>query len=80
MRWIAALHVGHSISLLDDLVVDVFPVTRDDVGAAGLIAEQHDRLSARDCLHLAVMSARRVNRILTFDEGFDHYPGIMRLP
>jgi len=38
------------------------------------------RLSARDCLHLAVMNAHRVSRILTFDHAFEHYPGVMRLP
>ena len=72
--------IDDAFALLDDLVVTVFPVTRDDVGAAGKIAELDDGLSARDCLHLAVMSAHRVSRILTFDEGFDLYPGIMRLP
>ena len=72
--------IADAFALLDDLVVAVFPVTREDVGAAGKIAERDDRMSARDCLHLAVMSAHRVSRILTFDEGFDRYPGIMRLP
>ena len=72
--------IDDAFALLDDLVVEVFPVTREDVGAAGRIAERDDHLSARDCLHLAVMSAHRVSRILTFDEGFDRYPGIMRLP
>lgn len=72
--------IDDAFALLDDLVVTVLPVTRDDLGAARVIAEQHDRLSPRHCLHLAVMSAHRVERILTFDEEFDCYPGIMRLP
>ncbi len=37
------------------------------------------RLSARDALHLAVMEQHSVSRILSFDTGFDGYPGIARL-
>jgi predicted nucleic acid-binding protein len=37
------------------------------------------KISARDALHIAVMKDRGVNRIFTFDTGFDHMPGIERL-
>jgi predicted nucleic acid-binding protein len=37
------------------------------------------RLSARDALHLAVMEQHCVERILSFDAGFDGFPGIARL-
>jgi hypothetical protein len=37
------------------------------------------RLSARDCLHLAVMERHGIDTILTFDSGFDGFPGIKRL-
>jgi predicted nucleic acid-binding protein len=36
-------------------------------------------LSARDAVHLAVMQARDVGRILSFDSGFDGIPGIVRV-
>ena len=72
--------ISDAFALLDELVVTAYPVSREDVGSAAGIAESHERLSARDCLHLAVMAANRVNRILTFDLGFDLYPGVMRLP
>ena len=72
--------IADAFALLDDLVVTVYPISRDDVGAAGRIAEQHVGLSGRDCLHVAVMFTQRVERILTFDKGFDDYPSIMRLP
>jgi predicted nucleic acid-binding protein len=36
-------------------------------------------LSARDALHLAVMERHRVTRIMSFDGGFDDFPGITRL-
>lgn len=37
------------------------------------------RLSARDALHLAVMELQGIDRILSFDSGFDGYPGVVRL-
>lgn len=39
----------------------------------------HPRLSARDAVHLAVMELQGIDRILSFDSGFDGYPGIARL-
>jgi len=39
----------------------------------------HPRLSARDALHLAVMEQHGVEKILSFDAGFDGFPGIVRL-
>ena len=39
----------------------------------------HRRLSARDAIHLAVMEQHRIERILSFDAGFDGFPGIVRL-
>jgi predicted nucleic acid-binding protein len=37
------------------------------------------RLSARDALHLAVMERHAVSRILSFDSGFDGFPGVTRV-
>jgi predicted nucleic acid-binding protein len=39
----------------------------------------HRRLSARDAAHLAVMEQHGINRILSFDSGFDGFPSIARL-
>jgi predicted nucleic acid-binding protein len=36
-------------------------------------------LAARDALHLAVMEQHGINPILSFDSGFDGFPGIARL-
>lgn len=36
-------------------------------------------LSARDSLHIAVMEAHEVRRVLTFDRGFDKVVGIERV-
>ena len=66
--WRAAIE--DAFRLLDTLVVSVFPIQRIDVGVAREIAILQPKLSARDCLHLAVMQANGVDRILTFDDGF----------
>jgi len=39
----------------------------------------HRQMSARDALHLAIMERYGVERILSFDAGFDGFPGIERL-
>jgi predicted nucleic acid-binding protein len=40
---------------------------------------QPPQLLARDALHLPVMEQPSVERILSFDAGFDEFPGIARL-
>jgi predicted nucleic acid-binding protein len=37
------------------------------------------RGSARDAIHIAVMERHGIERIMSFDTGFDGYPGIVRL-
>jgi predicted nucleic acid-binding protein len=39
----------------------------------------YNRLSARDAVHLAVMQQSGIDRILSFDAGFDGFPKITRL-
>jgi uncharacterized protein len=43
------------------------------------ILMSHQQMSARDALHLAVMEQHGIERILSFDSGFDGFPGISRL-
>ena len=68
-----------AFELLLGIVDEVFPVDVEAVERAKEIVLGYAQLSARDALHLAVMELRRVTRILTFDAGFDAYPGIQRL-
>ena len=60
-------------------VDEVYPVEAGDVEKAKAIVLGSPRLSARDAIHLAVMQRRRVGRILSFDTGFDGFPGVSRL-
>lgn len=61
------------------LVDEVFPVNLEAVNRARTVLLGHTTLSARDAIHLAVMEHQGVSRILTFDTGFDGFPGITRV-
>lgn len=61
-------------------VVDqVLPIDQVAVERAKQIVLGHIELSARDAVHLAVMEHHGIDRILSFDSGFDQFPGIIRL-
>ena len=60
--------------------IDVtYPIDLADVERARRLLATTPRLSARDALHLAVMQAHDVGRIMSFDRGFDGIPGIERV-
>ncbi len=61
------------------VVDEVLPVERKTVERAKQIVLAYRRLSARDGVHLAIMEEHGINRILSFDAGFDSFPGIRRL-
>lgn len=64
---------------LASVVDEVFPVELADVERARALVLEERRVSARDALHVAVMRRRRVQRIASFDSGFDRVAGIERL-
>jgi predicted nucleic acid-binding protein len=61
------------------IVDEVLSVDRPAAVRAKEIVLGHPRVSARDAVHLAVMERHEIPRILTFDTGFDGFPGITRL-
>ncbi|MGV0646461.1 type II toxin-antitoxin system VapC family toxin [Mycolicibacterium sp. XJ879] len=61
------------------VVDDVLPIARVDVEDARDLVLRYQNLSARDGLHLAVMARHNVTELMSFDRGFDAYPGITRL-
>jgi predicted nucleic acid-binding protein len=62
-----------------NVVDEILPVDRTVVERAKQIVLSYQRLSARDAVHLAVMEQHGIDRILTFDAGFDGFPGVTRL-
>jgi uncharacterized protein len=61
------------------VVDEVFPIELADVERAKGVILERAALSARDGIHVAVMERRRINRVLSFDTGFDSIPGLTRL-
>ena len=61
------------------IVDDVLSVSLGIVEDAKRIVLGRYGLSPRDALHVAVMHAHQVDRILSFDADFDRYPGLARI-
>jgi uncharacterized protein len=61
------------------IVDEVLPIDDKAVERAKQIVLEYRRLSARDAVHLAIMEKHGIARILSFDSGFDSFPGITRL-
>jgi uncharacterized protein len=57
----------------------VLPVDRRVAERAKEIVLGRPHMSARDAVHLAIMEQHGIEQILTFDSGFDGFPGITRL-
>lgn len=57
----------------------VLPVDAAAAGRAKEIVMGHRQISARDALHLAIMQHHGIEQILSFDAGFDGFPGVERL-
>jgi hypothetical protein len=57
----------------------VFDVTLADTDRARDLLGELDRFSARDAVHAGVMINHGVERIATFDAGFDTVPGLSRV-
>jgi len=70
--------IGPAMEAVLSIVDQVFPMEQADVERAVDIIHG-TRLSARDAIHVAVMRRRGIDRIMTFDRGFDHIEGITRI-
>jgi hypothetical protein len=65
--------------LFVQLCPTVLPVTLADTDRAKAIMTGASRVGARDAIHAAVMLNNDVDRVATFDEGFDRIQGISRV-
>jgi len=61
------------------IVDQVLPIDQVAAERAKEIVLGRRGLSARDALHTAVMQRHGIERILSFDSGFDGLPGILRV-
>lgn len=58
---------------------EVLAVDRAIAERAKEIVMGHRQVSARDAVHLAVMERHGIHQVLSFDTGFDGFPGIKRI-
>jgi uncharacterized protein len=61
------------------IVDQVLAVERSIAERAKQIVLGYRQLSARDAVHIAVMEQHGIEQIMTFDSGFDGFPGITRV-
>ena len=71
--------IDPAFELLLGVVDVVFPIEAEDIQRARRLVVSNERLSARDAVHVAVMGRRNIDRILTFDRGFDEIAGLTRV-
>ena len=71
--------IGDAFTTLDDIVVQVLSYGMSELLEARDIVLSVPGISARDALHAAVMRSAGINRILSYDRGFDAIFGIERL-
>lgn len=65
--------------VLADLADEVFAINFEVVETASGMLIQNEQLSARDAIHVAVMTAQGVEQILSFDTGFDRVESVRRV-
>ena len=84
LHWYSAIArrdaIQPAFEALLGVVDEVFPIELPNVERAKGILLATEGLSARDALHLAVMERRKIQTIMSFDVGYDSFPGISRLP
>ncbi len=61
------------------VVDDVLPMDRADAETAKDVVLRYTSLSARDAVHIAVMTRHGIDRIMSFDRGFDGHPEVSRI-
>lgn len=66
---------------LMDLVQTIYPVTAADMATAIALFRRYgpQGVKARDCLHVAVMQAHHIHRIISVDRDFEHVPDVVRI-
>jgi predicted nucleic acid-binding protein len=71
--------IGPSWDALLGVVDVIHGIDLEDVSRARRLVATAASLSARDALHVAVMQRHQIDRILSFDTGFDGIVGIERI-
>jgi len=68
-----------AFDVLLGVVDEILDIDAATVERAKTILLARRQLSARDAIHVAIMERHGIDRILSFDAGFDGVPGVQRL-
>ena len=68
-----------SFTVLLGLVDEVYSIQLSDAERARDLVLGKRKLSARDAIHIAVMERNGIQRLLSFDSGFDGISGLTRI-
>jgi len=83
LHWYSAISRREAIqpafNIVHELVDRVFPIDMPDVEQAKSILLTYRKISAREALHVAIMRSHGIDRIMSFDSGFDHIDGVARI-
>jgi uncharacterized protein len=71
--------IQRAFDALRAAVDEVFPVDHETVARAKQVILSYTGFPARDAIHIGVMEQHDFEHILSFDSGFDGYPGIKRI-
>jgi predicted nucleic acid-binding protein len=71
--------IAPAFGILLDLTDEILPIDGEVVVHAKELVLRRAGVSARDAIHLAVMERENIEKILTFDRGFDRHPGVTRI-
>lgn len=71
--------IQQAFNALLAVVDEVFPVDLNVLERAKQIVLAYTELSARDAIHLGVMKQHGIDRIFSFDKGFDRFPEVTRI-
>jgi predicted nucleic acid-binding protein len=63
------------VDAITRLPIPVLSIAEADVVEARRLMERFEDLPARDAVHLGAMQQRGIERILTYDQGFDQVDG-----
>lgn len=63
--------LDRALRLVGSEAREIWPVEEEDVCLARMLAEDHNRLSARDLVNLAICRRREADRICTFDRALE---------
>lgn len=76
-KWPIAVQVLRDYQSLFD---EIYPIEKQQLNLYYDLLSNHDFLSPRDAIHVAVMRSHQLTYIYTTDQGFQKIPGLDVLP